>query len=228
MNDFKRLLNEVTGHLKYLSDNDVDYLDINSNTIDEVNPASGLKNLEELREEIGDCQRCRLCQTRTNIVFGEGPANAELVFVGEGPGYDEDKSGRPFVGRAGQLLDKIISAMGLTRNDIYICNIVKCRPPQNRDPEPVEIETCGRFLNKQLDIIKPKIILALGRISGRYLVNRPNASIRSMRGSFYTYQGIDLRVTYHPAALLRDRTYRRPLWEDVQAVMKHIGRPIVT
>ncbi|HPQ39641.1 MAG TPA: uracil-DNA glycosylase, partial [bacterium] len=182
--------------------------------------------LDAIRLELGDCRRCPLHRGRRNIVFGEGNPQPEIVLVGEGPGFDEDRSGRPFVGRAGHLLDRIIAAMGLRREEIYICNVVKCRPPENRDPEMDEIDTCTRFLNAQIEILNPRIIVALGRISGRYLTGQGSGSIRSMRGVFHQFRGKEVRVTYHPAALLRNQEYRRPVWEDVQAVMARLGRPI--
>lgn len=212
-------------HLRYLQEQGLDGLVIDSTE----NASSGADAaLEALRRHIGDCRRCPLHSGRRNIVFGEGNPHPDIVLVGEGPGFDEDRTGRPFVGRAGHLLDRIIAAMGLGRDDIYICNVVKCRPPNNRDPEPDEMDVCTRFLNAQLDILRPKIILALGRISGRFLTKMDRSSLGRMRGCFHNYNGIDVRVTYHPAAILRNPGYRRPVWEDVQAVMARIGRPIKT
>lgn len=183
--------------------------------------------LEKLKLSIGDCKRCKLHQSRSNLVFGEGNPDPDLVLVGEGPGFDEDRWGRPFVGAAGQLLNRIVKAMGLTREQIYICNVVKCHPPKNRDPEEDEIEICGNFLIEQLEILKPKMILALGRISGRFLTGSPPSTpISALRNRFFSFRGIDTAVTYHPSALLRNPAYRRPVWEDVQAVMKRLERPI--
>ena len=159
---------------------------------------------------------------RTNIVFGEGNSKAELVFVGEGPGRDEDLQGRPFVGRAGQLLTKIISAMGLERSDVYICNVVKCRPPENRNPQPEETATCEQFLFKQLQSIEPDVIVCLGSIATKSIL-RARGSLSSLRSRFHTFGRSKVMVTYHPAALLRNPRLKKPLWEDMQLVMKELG-----
>ncbi|MBN1295452.1 uracil-DNA glycosylase [bacterium] len=182
--------------------------------------------LAELRNYIGECRRCPLHLQRTRLVFGEGNPAARLMLVGEGPGSEEDRTGRPFIGKAGQLLDRIIAAMGLDRKDVFIGNVVKCRPPGNRDPEPDEIAVCRAFLDAQIDIIRPQILLALGKISGRVLTGIPDATLASLRGVFYQYRQIDLRVTYHPAALLRNPAYRRPVWEDIQTIMARLGLPV--
>ncbi len=179
--------------------------------------------LDQLRAEIGpDCRRCRLCEARSNIVFGVGDPKAELVFVGEGPGADEDRVGEPFVGRAGQLLDKIIAAMGLSRDKVYICNVVKCRPPGNRVPEPDEMEICGAFLTRQLLTIRPRVIVALGATPTRYLLG-PQATIGATRGKFATWRGAKLMPTYHPAYLLRTPSAKRMVWDDMQLVMAELG-----
>jgi uracil-DNA glycosylase family 4 len=179
--------------------------------------------LKALRERIGDCQRCKLYQGRTHLVFGEGSPEAGLVFVGEGPGYDEDKVGRPFVGESGKLLTKIIeNGMGLTRQDVYICNVVKCHPPKNRDPEKDEIETCIPFLREQLDIIGPEVICCLGRVAGQALLGK-TFKITDERGQWRSYQGIPLMPTFHPAYLLRNASAKRQVWEDIKQVMKRIG-----
>jgi DNA polymerase len=175
--------------------------------------------LEDIRRELGNCQRCSLHQGRNNIVFGEGNPDADLVFVGEAPGADEDIQGRPFVGRAGQLFTKIIKAMGLTRKEVYICNILKCRPPNNRNPRPEEIRACEPFLIKQLQAIKPKVICALGTFAAHTLLNT-NVPISTLRGKFHSYQGIKFMPTYHPAYLLRNPGAKRQVWEDVQMIMK--------
>ncbi len=171
--------------------------------------------LGELYEAIKDCHRCPLGDTRTHLVFGDGNENADLMLIGEAPGRDEDLSGVPFVGRAGQLLNKILEAIHFKREDVYIANIIKCRPPNNRDPLPSEVEKCEPYLKKQIDIIQPKFILALGRIAGQTLL-RTNASLTQLRGKVHNYHGIKLLVTYHPAALLRNPHWKRPVWEDVQ------------
>ena len=177
--------------------------------------------LEEIREEIGDCTRCKLHQGRTNIVFGEGNPKARLVFVGEGPGEEEDKQGRPFVGRAGQLLTKIIIAMGLRRSDVYICNVVKCRPPGNRSPEPDEAGTCEQYLFKQLRAIDPDIIVCLGSVAAQSVL-RIKEKLGNLRGKFHSYGRAKVMVTYHPAALLRNPGYKKPLWDDMQIVIKEL------
>jgi len=176
-------------------------------------------SLAGVREELGECTRCPLHRTRRNIVFGEGSTGAKLVFVGEAPGEEEDNQGRPFVGRAGQLLTKIIGAMGLAREDVYICNILKCRPPGNRNPKEEEITTCEPFLVKQLEAINPGIICALGTFAAKTLL-RTEAPISSIRGKFHDYHGRKLMPTYHPAYLLRNPDAKKLVWEDVQKIMK--------
>ncbi len=182
----------------------------------------GVITLEEARTELGDCQRCGLAPLRKNLVFGEGNSRAELVFVGEAPGADEDREGRPFVGRAGQLLTKIIEAMGLTREDVYICNILKCRPPGNRNPERGEIEACEPFLIKQLQAIAPKAICALGSFAAKTLLKK-EVPITALRGRFHTYEGMKVMPTFHPAYLLRNPAAKKQVWEDVQMIMKELS-----
>jgi uracil-DNA glycosylase family 4 len=189
--------------------------------------------LAKIAEEVRKCCCCGLGKTRRNAVPGEGSPDARIVFVGEAPGGDEDEQGRPFVGRAGQLLDKIIAAMGLLRNDVFICNVLKCRPPENRDPRPEEIVACIPFLERQLEIIKPEIIVALGAHAARTLLKR-NDTIGQLRGRFLTYYTpggygpIKLMSTYHPSFLLRSYSEenRRKVWEDMQKVLKELGLPI--
>ncbi|MBR9978678.1 MAG: uracil-DNA glycosylase [Bacteroidetes bacterium] len=164
---------------------------------------------------IRECMNCALGESRNNVVFGVGNPAADIVIIGEAPGAEEDKKGEPFVGRAGQLLNKILEAVQLKREDVFICNILKCRPPGNRDPLASEVEQCEPYLHKQLALLQPKIILALGRIAAQTLL-RTNASLTTLRASVHTYQGIPLMVTYHPAALLRNPNWKRPTWEDVQ------------
>ena len=185
----------------------------------DTDPAAAL---HALHSAIGDCTRCELHRGRTNLVFGEGNAHARLVFVGEGPGRDEDLAGRPFVGAAGQLLDRIIEAMGLTRGDVYICNVVKCRPPNNRTPQESETNICGGFLRRQLAVIRPSVIVALGGTAATYLLGGPQAITR-IRGQFQTLDGIPLRPTYHPAYLLRNPAEKRAVWNDMQRVMERLG-----
>jgi len=177
--------------------------------------------LSDLCREVAACQLCPLAKTRKNIVFGDGNPQAKIVFVGEAPGADEDEQGLPFVGRAGQLLTKIINAMGLARKDVYICNILKCRPPGNRNPLPEEIRLCEPFLKKQLQLISPQIICALGSFAAKTLL-KTETPITALRGRFQTYEGIKLMPTYHPAYLLRNPSAKKQVWEDVQLIMKEI------
>ncbi len=180
------------------------------------------KSLEELRAAIGDCQRCKLCSGRTNLVFGVGNPNAQLMFVGEGPGRDEDLQGEPFVGRAGQLLTDIITkGMGLKRDDVYIANVVKCRPPENRNPEPDEVAACEPFLKKQIDLIRPKIIVGLGKFAVQTLL-QSKVPITKVRGNWHSYHGIKLMPTFHPAYLLRNPADKKLVWEDIKKVIKEL------
>jgi DNA polymerase len=178
--------------------------------------------LKLIREDIGECTRCRLHKGRTNLVFGVGNVNADLMFVGEGPGADEDAKGEPFVGRAGQLLNNMISAMGIKREDVYIANVVKCRPPQNRTPEKDECDTCSPFLMRQIDVIKPKAIVALGAVAAKNLL-AVNDSMANLRGRWYDFRNTKLLVTYHPAYLLRDPRQKKETWKDLQMAMKYLG-----
>jgi len=180
------------------------------------------QKLEALRHFIGDCARCGLCEGRTNIVFGEGNPSARLMFVGEGPGYNEDKQARPFVGKAGALLDKMIQAMGFEREDTYICNVVKCRPPNNRDPEPDEVAACAGFMIQQVQIIEPEVIVGLGKFAVNTLLARDGA-LGKVRGKWHEFEGVPVMPTYHPAYLLRNESGKRPAWNDLQEVMKRLG-----
>ena len=181
-----------------------------------------LSTLEELRDDIGDCRRCKLHSGRTHVVFGIGNPNAKLMFVGEGPGRDEDLKGEPFVGRAGQLLTDIITkGMGLAREDVYIANVVKCRPPQNRNPEPDEVASCEPFLKKQIELIRPEIIVALGKFAVQTLLHS-KVPITRLRGNWHTYMGIKLMPTFHPAYLLRNPADKKLVWEDIKKVMKEM------
>lgn len=173
--------------------------------------------LGRLAEEAAGCQRCRLFEGRTQAVFASGPASAELMFIGEGPGAQEDRQGLPFVGPAGQLLDKIIAAIGRKRQDVYVANVVKCRPPQNRDPEPDEVAACRGYLERQIELVNPRVIVILGRVAAQALL-ATNQSLSRLRGEWLEVQGVDTRVTYHPAALLRDESLKRPCWQDMQHV----------
>jgi len=179
----------------------------------------GASGLDGVRRELGDCARCPLHRSRKHLVFGEGSARARLVFVGEAPGEEEDRQGRPFVGRAGQLLTKIINAMGLERDEVYICNILKCRPPDNRNPAPEEIVHCTRFLAEQLELLKPKVICTLGLFATQFLL-KSTEPIGRLRGRLFDYEGAKLLPTYHPAALLRNPGLKAVVWEDVQLLRK--------
>jgi uracil-DNA glycosylase len=179
--------------------------------------------LVAIQEEIGDCTRCPLAYAgRRKIVFGDGDANARLMFVGEGPGADEDIQGLPFVGKAGQLLNNMIQAMGLKREQVYIANIVKCRPPNNRAPEPVEANTCDQFLLRQIDVVQPEVVVALGATAATYLLG-VRQSLSGLRGRWHRCRGAKLAVTYHPAFLLRDPRMKGEAWKDLQMVMKELG-----
>jgi uracil-DNA glycosylase family 4 len=178
-------------------------------------------SLEAIREDIGDCTRCKLSEHRTNIVFGEGNPHARLVFIGEGPGADEDATGRPFVGRAGQLLDKIIVAIGLRREDVYIANVVKCRPPRNRTPEKDETATCEPFLFRQLRFINPRVIVTLGLPALQSLL-KVRDSITRARGQWREWNGVKVMPTFHPAYLLRDPSKKREVWEDIRKVRDYL------
>lgn len=176
-------------------------------------------SVDDLNAQICNCVKCSLGHTRTKFVFGVGNPNATLMLVGEAPGADEDAQGEPFVGRAGQLLNKILEAINFKREDVYICNILKCRPPNNRKPQPEEVEQCIPYLRKQIQLVKPKVILCLGLTAAENLLNTTE-SLGRLRGRVLRYEGIPLMVTYHPAALLRNPNWKRPTWEDVQAVRK--------
>src|SRR5207248_2425777 len=187
-----------------------------------ADPAAALR---AINEDLHDCTRCRLSRGRKNIVFGVGNPRADIMFIGEGPGADEDEQGEPFVGRAGQLLNNMIVAMGLRREDVYIANVVKCRPPQNRAPERDEIETCSPFLMRQIDVIRPKIIVALGATAAKTLLGISD-SMASLRGRLYDFRDTKLAVTYHPAFLLRDPRQKKEAWKDLQMVMSFLGIPV--
>jgi uracil-DNA glycosylase family 4 len=189
----------------------------------ETGVTDAVQALRLIREDLGDCTRCRLSkQGRKQIVFGVGNPKAELMFIGEAPGADEDQQGEPFVGRAGQLLNNMIKAMGLRREDVYIANIIKCRPPGNRTPERDECETCSPFLMRQIAAIKPKAIVALGAVAAKTLL-AINAPMSEFRGRWFDFRGTKLAVTYHPAFLLRDPRQKKETWKDLQMVMKELG-----
>jgi len=178
--------------------------------------------LNVLRKDIGECKRCRLSKERTNIVFGEGNSDARLMFIGEAPGREEDSQGRPFVGDAGMLLTRLIEKMGFKRGDVYIANIIKCRPPMNRNPEKDEIESCRGFVEKQIEIIKPEVLISLGRISSQALIGNTGLKMTSIRGNFFDYKGILLMPTFHPAYLLRNPKDKWLTWNDAQKVLEKL------
>ena len=219
---------EIVGHLRNIMVTNMEMglepPSLSPSTLNYLNPRSSHQNsLDDLREFIGDCKRCKLWHNRTHLVFGEGSPEARLVFVGEGPGKEEDLEGRPFVGEAGRLLTKIIeNGMGLRREDVYICNVVKCRPPKNRDPEADEISSCISFLKKQLSLIRPQVICALGRIAARELLDK-EFKITKDRGKWYSFMDIPLMPTYHPAYLLRYPSEKRRVWQDVKSIMERMG-----
>jgi len=179
-------------------------------------------NLLKVREDLGECTRCKLHRTRHTIVFADGNPEAELIFVGEGPGHDEDMQGLPFVGRAGKLLTQMIEAMGLQRKDVYICNVVKCRPPENRAPEPDEVTTCSPYLLRQIDVIQPKVIVCLGAVAAKTLLET-SRGISQFRGEWLQWRGRKLMATYHPAYLLRNPNAKGEVWKDLQKVMAELG-----
>jgi DNA polymerase len=185
-------------------------------------PEQRVAELAAIRADIGECTRCQLATGRHNLVFADGDPNARLMFVGEGPGADEDAQGLPFVGRAGQLLNNMITAMGLKRSEVYIANVVKCRPPQNRTPDPEEANTCMQFLWRQIDVVRPEVIVALGATAATYLLGG-KASLASLRGRIHSLRGAKLIVTYHPAFLLRDPRQKGEAWKDLQIAMKELG-----
>jgi len=221
--------NELVAQLQFFRDIGVESLDVSvrvsqpvrSDTAVPAASTTPTMTLESIREEIGDCQRCKLAPKRTNIVFGSGNPNAELVFVGEAPGYDEDQQGLPFVGRAGQLLTKIIESIDLKREDVYICNVLKCRPPENRNPEPDEVAACNPFLKKQLATIRPKIVCCLGTFAAQNVLQTA-APISKLRGKFFDMDGIRVIATFHPAYLLRSPDKKREVWEDMKQVMSFL------
>jgi uracil-DNA glycosylase len=224
LNEIREILAAARSQFEYLQDLGIASQDIGSpGTQTGQQPtmadSPGKETLEEIREDLGDCQRCGLARSRTNLVFGVGNSNAQLVLVGEAPGREEDLKGEPFVGEAGRLLDKILLAMGMQREDVYICNVLKCRPPSNRDPLPEEVATCEPFLIRQIAAIQPQVIVALGRFAVQSLL-KTRVPISRLRGEWQSYQGIPLMPTYHPAYLLRNPAGKRDVWEDMKEVLR--------
>lgn len=193
-----------------------------SAVLPEIKPAEKAAALRLIQEDIGDCTRCALHKGRNKLVFADGSPNARLMFVGEGPGADEDAQGLPFVGRAGQLLNNMITAMGLKREEVYIANVVKCRPPGNRTPEPEEANTCSPFLFRQIDVVRPEVIVALGATAATYLLGQ-RQPLAGLRGRVHSFRGTKLIVTYHPAFLLRDPRQKKEAWADLQIAMRELG-----
>jgi len=212
--DDSELKTQVLDQLRFFSDLGVTHLSVDPPTTPETERPG---TLDEIRADLGDCTRCKLHDGRRNIVFGTGNPNADLMFVGEAPGADEDLQGLPFVGRAGQLLTRIIEAIGLQREQVYIANILKCRPPQNRDPQPDEVESCERFLHQQIAAIQPVIIVALGRHAAQTLL-KSTTTISKLRGKIVEYRGGLLIPTFHPSYLLRNPSAKREVWEDMKQV----------
>jgi uracil-DNA glycosylase family 4 len=214
--------NEIAAQLQFFRDIGIDSLEVSTNARGEASSDATL-SIESVRVELGDCQRCKLAPKRTNIVFGSGNPNADLVFVGEAPGFDEDQQGQPFVGRAGQLLTKIIESINLKREDVYICNVLKCRPPDNRNPEPDEVAACNPFLRKQLAAIRPKIVCCLGTFAAQTVLQTAG-SISKLRGRFLDMDGMRVIATFHPAYLLRSPEKKREVWEDMKQIRAELFR----
>lgn len=215
---------DVLHELAYLRELGYTHLDLSRRPADQpaTGPTDQPSTLPELRDFIGDCTRCRLAGTRTNLVFGVGNPDADLMFIGEAPGRDEDLQGEPFVGRAGQLLTDIIKAMKMSRDDVYIANVIKCRPPENRNPEPDELESCRPFIRRQVELIRPKVIVTLGRFALQSLTEK-SYSISAVRGQWLEYNGTRVMPTYHPAYLLRNPAAKREVWADMKNVMTALG-----
>lgn len=220
------LIEDLKSYLEYLKGMGIEALPAAMTPKEKEGPSPSM-TLKDVREELGDCKRCKLHQTRRTLVFGEGNDKAMLMFVGEGPGYDEDVQGRPFVGKAGQLLTKIIQSIQLERDEVYIANIVKCRPPQNRAPEPDEVLACRPFLLKQIEAVLPKIICCLGAVAAQSLL-QTTERITVLRGRVFDLNGIRVIPTYHPAFLLRNPDRKREVWEDMKRIaswMKELRDP---
>ena len=217
----QEVIADLKTYLEYLKGMGIEAIPVAEGKVEKIFP-SEVPLLQDIRTELGNCKRCKLHRTRRTIVFGEGNEKARLMFIGEGPGYDEDVQGRPFVGRAGQLLTKIIQSIHLEREEVYIANIIKCRPPQNRNPAPDEIESCSPFLMKQIQAIQPKIICALGTFAAQTLL-QTDAKITSLRGRTFDLRGIKVVPTYHPAFLLRNPDRKREVWEDMKQIAEWLA-----
>ena len=224
--NFTVAINDVKNTLRFLDETGCQGFDCSKESLEIVKnwgnkKTSSSETLEKIRIDLGDCRRCKLSNDRNNIVFGAGDSRARLVFAGEGPGSEEDKRGEPFVGAAGKLLNKIIEAMHLTREQVYICNIIKCRPPGNRNPLPDEINACLPFLKRQIKTIQPNFICALGAFATQTLLDT-KTPISKLRGHFHDYMGIKVLPTYHPAYLLRNPIKKRDVWEDMKKLMEEM------
>ena len=215
------MISDLKSYLGYLKEMGISFLPASENNSEKAIPL-GILTLAGVREELGDCERCKLHRTRRTIVFGEGNEEASLMLIGEAPGYDEDVQGRPFVGKAGQLLTKILQSINLPREEVYITNTIKCRPPQNRNPEPDEIQSCHPFLVKQIAVIQPKIICALGSFSAQTLL-KTDTKITALRGKLFDLEGIKVIPTYHPAFLLRNPERKREVWEDMKKIAQWLN-----
>ncbi|MGO8988986.1 MAG: uracil-DNA glycosylase [bacterium] len=214
------MIGNLKSYLEYLKGIGIAFLPTSEAGSEEATRTEIL-TLAEVRKELGDCKRCKLHRARRTIVFGEGNEKSSLMVIGEGPGYDEDVQGRPFVGKAGQLLTKILQSINLPREEVYITNIIKCRPPQNRNPEPDEIQSCNPFLMKQIAVIQPRIICALGAFSAQTLL-KTDTKITALRGKLFDLEGIKVIPTYHPAFLLRNPERKREVWEDMKKIAELI------
>ncbi len=228
VNPVSRIVGEIVDTLEYMKRCGFTGYDPSPGVLEAIEKSprplnSGRESLGRIRTDLGECRRCKLCEGRKNIVFGAGNPAARLVFVGEAPGYDEDVQGEPFVGKAGQLLTKIIAAMNLSRDEVYICNVIKCRPPANRNPEPDEIDACFPFLKRQLASLSPDLICTLGTVPTRALMQR-DVFISSARGRFFEYKGVKVMPTFHPAYLLRNPEKKREVWGDVQKIMAELEK----
>ena len=226
LNDVRTALASARSQLEYLSDLGVENLRTAASNADlpqDIDTSASLgETLDAIRADLGDCQRCGLGASRHKLVYGVGNPNARLVLVGEAPGREEDQQGEPFVGEAGRLLDRILQAMGMRRDDVYICNVLKCRPPDNRDPQPDEVATCEAFLIRQIAAIKPQVIIGLGRFAVHSLL-KSKVPISRIRGEWQSFHGTPLMPTYHPAYLLRNPEGKRDVWEDMKAVLRRLN-----
>ncbi len=236
--NFIAVTDDIRRHLQFLAESGCQGFDCSGETLDilttwrnkevkvvpEARPKGrdSRETLEGIRRNLGDCRRCKLSKGRMNIVFGAGNPGARLLFVGDAPGYEADQTEDPFAGEAGQLLTKIIQAMKLTREQVYLCNLIKCRPPGNRDPEPDEIKTCATFLRRQIMGVKPAFICALGDIAAQFLL-KTTEPVTRLRGRFHRYMGMKVMPTFHPAELLQHPEKKRQAWEDVQQLMRGLG-----